>query len=224
MKKKLLSMVLALALVLGVVAVPAFSSDAASKATYTKVTMNDAATDLTFVVSSAKREKAAKALNSLISDYMPKGTNFQLTINGVEYTAYKYTKQGKGNVYVWPSAEEKTDNGLTLVNLIKANEGTSTEVTVSVNLNKAFKIVKIAKKKVSYGYTVKFGSSKVTNFKMTKKKLMSFKYNGKAYTGYLYKGNLYVKGNKVKALKGLKTDGVAKSVKKVKVKTSSLTK
>ena len=42
--------------------------------------------------------------------------------------------------------------------------------------------------------------------------------------GYLYKGNLYVKGNKVKALKGLKTDGVAKSVKKVKVKTSSLTK
>ena len=221
MKKRLLSLVLALALILGVIA-PVASANAAGKTKYTRLTLaSGVETEVNFFVLEDKRELAAQNLTKTLNSVMKKGSSFTIYVNGKEYTAKKTGKQGKGKIMVGDQ---------TLADFIKANEGNSTWVTIKVDLKKALSYVKMAKKAATYGFRQEINDAKFKKIKITKKNKITFKgyVSGteKTFTAYVKGGKIYLKGDQRKSefVKELKKDGVIKSAKVVKVKTSSLSK
>ncbi|MBO4864161.1 MAG: hypothetical protein J5517_07335 [Eubacterium sp.] len=217
MKKRLLSLVLALALIFGVIA-PAASADAAAKKRYTKLTFaKGVTTEVEFFVLEEKRELAAKNLTKTLNAMMKKNSTLTITVGEKDYTVKKTGKQGKGKIMVGDQ---------TLAAFIKANTGKSTYVTVKVDLKKAFSYVKMAKKAAAYGFRVEVNDAYFQNLKISKKNKITFTGNGKKFTAYIKGGKVYIKGGQVKSsfVKELKKAGVIKSAKLVRVKTSSLSK
>ena len=221
MKKRLLSLVLALVLVLGAALAPSFGSDAASKTKYTKLTLNNTDVDVEFFVLEEKRDLAATNLEKTLNAILKKNSSFTVTveIKGEKqtFTAKKTGKQGKGSIKV---------DGKKLSTFIKDNAGNDTSVIVSVNLKKALGLVKMAKKSAAYGFREEIKSVEFKELKISKKNKLTFKGNGKKMTAYIKGGAIYLKGDqrKSKFVKNLKKEGVVKKAKVVKVKTSSLSK
>ena len=221
MKKRLLSLVLALVLVLGVAVAPSFNADAASKVKYTKLTLANKDVDVEFFVLENKRDLAAKNLEKTLNAILKKNSSFTITVNikgeDKTFTAKKSGKQGKGSIKV---------DGKKLSTFIKDNAGNDTSIVVKVNLKKALGLVKLAKKSAAYGFREEIKSVEFKNLKISKKNKLTFKGNGKKMTAYIKGGAIYIKGDqrKSKFVKNLKAEGVVKKAKVVKVKTSSLSK
>ena len=106
MKKRIISMLLALVIVLGVIAVPAFDSQAASKKksqVYTKIVLaNNKKTEITFTVSQKNKNKAAADLNTLFARMLPKTAKLTCKING---KAAVISSDGK-DVYITVDGKE----------------------------------------------------------------------------------------------------------------------
>ena len=217
MKKRLVSLILALVLVFGAVAAPAFTSNAAKKVTYTKIALKSVQSEVDFYVPKTKRATAAKNLAKTLNAVLPKGKTLAVKVNGKSYTAKKTGAQGKGNIYVGSTK---------LADFIAANGSASTNVTVKVNLKKAVKLVKLAKKTGSYGYAINVTDAEIKSLKVAKSNKITFKGNGAKFTAYVKGGYVYLKGNKKssKFVKNLKKAGAVASVKTVKVKTATLSK
>ncbi len=218
MKKRILSLLLAVILVFGVAIVPGFGTDAAAKkAKYTRLTFADTNSDVTFTISEADRTAAASQLSTVLNNMLKKGSTFIVTVNKKEYTAKKVGKQGKGSIQV---------NDQALTDFIAANKGKATSVTVSVNVKKVLSLSALAKKGSKYGYSISVGDATFTDLKISKKNKITFNGNGKAFSGYLKNGKLYLAKNRknAKFVKNLKNAGVVKAVKVVKAKTATLAK
>ena len=221
MKKRLLSLVLALVLILGVAVAPSFGANAASKTKYTKLTLNNTDVDVEFFVLEDKRDLAATNLSKTLNAILKKNSTFTITVEvkgeKQTYTAKKTGKQGKGSIKV---------DGKKLDAFIKENAGNDTSVIVSVNLKKALGLVKMAKKSAAYGFREEIKSVEFKELKISKKNKLTFKGNGKAMTAYIKGGAIYLKGDQRKSafVKNLKKEGIVKKAKVVKVKTSSLSK
>lgn len=214
MKKRIISMLLALAIVFGVIAVPAFDSSAASKKAqvYTKIVLaSNKKTNVTFTVTKGNKSKAAAQLNTLFARMLPKSKTLDCTVNG---KVAKITSDGK-NTYV-------TVNGTktALKAYVKATAKTKAKVEITFNANtkKVLSALSLAKNG-KYTYGVKIGGASLKSFK-TKKGYFFFKAYGKSEKqGYIKNGVLYVKGDVVKSqfVKALKKSGTVKSAKLVKV-------
>ncbi len=222
MKKRILSLLLAVILVFGVAVVPGVGADAAAKKIkYTRLTFADVNSNVTFEIAEANRAAAANQLHTVLNNMLKKGTTFVVTVNKKDYTATKTGKQGKGSVTV---SDGKTTQ--TLDAFIVANKGKATSVTVSVNVKKVLNAAKLAKKKANFGYSIKVGDAVFSDLKISKKNKVTFNGNGKAFAGYLKNGKLYVKKNRTnsKFVKALNKSGCLSKVKVVKAKTASLAK
>ncbi len=217
MRKKIVSLILAVLLVFGACFASVSEAEAAGKAKYTKLTLGNVTTVVTFNVVEAQRALAADNLSKVLNTTLKKGKSFAITVNGKVFTAKKQGKPGKGNVYV---------GSQTLKDFILANKGKSTSVKVSVNIKKAVSFMKLTKKKSAYGYRVDIGGANVTNLKINKKNKITFKGNGKKMTAYVKGGAVYIKGNAKNTafVKELKKAAVVKKITVTKVKTSSLAK
>lgn len=203
MKKRIFGLLLALALILGVVSVPKFDSDAASQY-YRRVKLQSKDVNVTFVVEKADREVAAKKLSKALGVVVKKGKNFNMIING-ETVKVQNTK---GTIYV---------DGKTLVDFVKASASEKTSITIKTNLNKVLTLAKISGKG-NYKYTIKVGGAVFKNVKVYKSGKITFKANtAKTQIAYIKGGYLYVRGKtQTKFVKKLIKSGVVKSVKLVK--------
>ena len=214
MKKRIISMLLALVIVLGVIAVPAFDSQAASKKksqVYTKIVLaNNKKTEITFTVSQKNKNKAAADLNTLFARMLPKTAKLTCKING---KAAVISSDGK-NVYI--TVDGKESKFKALVKATAKNKQVC-EVTFNANTKKVLSALSLAKNG-KYTYGVKIGKATLKSFK-TKNGKFFFKAYGNEREGYISKGVLYVKGDVAKSafIKVLKKQGTVKSAKLVKL-------
>ena len=215
MKKRLLSLLLALVVVFGVIAVPSFNSEAASKKVkYTKITPAKTNTAFTFTVTEKTKVKSAKQLNSVLVAMLPKNQSLSVRIDGV---GAKITNKGK-NIFV------KVGDGpsKSLVSYVKATKTTKTSVSLTYNASakkifKAISIVKSSKASTNMGFKIGKAEFKVISLKNGE---LFFKAYGKTYRqGYFKDGSFYVKGDisKSRLDKTMKKDGTIKSAKVVKI-------
>ena len=209
MKKKLLSLVLALLLVVGVAAVPSMSADAAGKKQkYTRIEFKNKAVPVTFVVKKADREKAANDLNKALGIVLKKDIN--LTINGRSFVA----TNENGTIY----CENDKLGKKTLVEYVKAIDASKTSIQIKTNPVKFLKAVKVAGK-ANYKFTIKVGTAKFSNVKLYKNGKITFNGGTKfKQTGYISGKYLYIKKvNKKGTAKFFKNLKKAKVVKKSKI-------
>lgn len=197
MKKRILSLILALVLVFGVALVPSVGTNAASK--NTTLTLKNKSVAVTFTVKKAQRTAAAKDLNKFLGTTVKSGKSFVVVINGKKYKA----TNKKGTIYV--AGNKLTD----FVN----SRGALTEKTsiqVKVNFKNVVRLMTLAKKS-SFKYTVKVGKATIKNVKVTGKK-MTFTGNGKKFTATIKSGKIVLTGNQSKTafVKNLKKAGVVK--------------
>ena len=195
MKKRILSLILALVLVFGVALVPSVGTNAASK--NTTLTLKNKSVAVT--VKKAQRTAAAKDLNKFLGTTVKSGKSFVVVINGKKYKA----TNKKGTIYV--AGNKLTD----FVN----SRGALTEKTsiqVKVNFKNVVRLMTLAKKS-SFNYTVKVGKATIKNVKVTGKK-MTFTGNGKKFTATIKSGKIVLTGNQSKTafVKNLKKAGVVK--------------
>ena len=209
MKKRILSLLLAMVLVFGVAVVPSVSADAAGKkAKYTRIEFKNKAVPVTFIVKKADREKAANDLNKALGIILKK--DMSLTING---KSFDVTNED-GTIY----CENDKLGKKTLVEYVKSVDAAKTSITINTNPVKFLKAVKVAGK-CSYKFTIKVKTAKFSNVQLYKNGKITFK-GGTSYkqTGYVSGKYLYIKKvNKKGTAKFFKNLKKAKIVKKSKV-------
>ena len=211
MKKRIISLLLALVLVFGVVG-PAMGADAATKkstkkVTYTKLVLRDKqTTPIKFTVSAKTKATAAKKLKGLLGLITKNGAKINVKIDGKKATI----QNKKGVMYV---------GNKTLVKYVKGTKTKSTKVSITYNaeLKKVLKGINLVGKG-SYKYSIKFGSVTITDIK-AKKGSMTMKINKAKRTVIIKKGVIYLKGDLTKSnlVKRLIKSKLVKSAKKVKL-------
>ncbi len=212
MKKRIISLLLALVLVFGVVG-PAMGANAATKKTtskkvvYTKLTLRDKqTTPIKFTVSAKTKVTAAKKLNGLLGIITKSGSKFKVKIDGKKATI----QNKKGTIYVGKK---------TLVKYVKGTKTKSTKVSITYNaeLKKVLKGINLAGKG-NYKYSIKVGSVTIKNIK-AKKGSMTMTINNAKRTVIVKKGVIYMKGDHTKSniVKRLIKSKLVKSAKKVKL-------
>lgn len=201
MKKRVLSLILALLLALTVAGVPSVSEAKTKKTTYTRVYTANKTLTYKFTVKKAKRKDAATKLNKVLGISTKAGSKFTIKINGKKYTA----QNKKGTIYI---GKKK------LVKFITSSKSKKTTIAVKLNLKKALKLVALTGNG-TYNYTMKIGKVSVTKVKVTKSNIQ-FTANKKTFKATVNKdGNLIIKGN-VKNSAFVKNAVKAKAVNKVK--------
>jgi phosphotransferase system HPr-like phosphotransfer protein len=205
MKKRILSLILALVLVFGVAVAPSAGVDAASKKTYTGVILKSKQASVKFTIAEAKKASAASSLNKILGVTVKSGKSFAITIDGKKFTATNKS----GTIYIGSKK---------LVDVIKASKK-NPSITVKTNIKSVLKLVKLSGKTASFSYTVKIGSATIKNIKVKKGKTVTFKGNGKSYTAVIKSGNIYLKGSHKtdKFVKNLKKAGIVSKVTKKKM-------
>ena len=199
MKKRILSIVLALIVVFGVIAVPSVSADAAGKKQkYTRIEFKNKAVPVTFIVKKADREKAANDLNKALGIILKK--DMSLTING---KSFDVTNED-GTIY----CENDKLGKKTLVEYVKSVDAAKTSITINTNPVKFLKAVKVAGK-CSYKFTIKVGTAKFSKVQLYKSGKITF------YGGTNYKQTAYVSG-KYLYIKKVNNKGTAKFFKNLK--------
>lgn len=210
MKKRVLSLLLALVLVFGVAVVPSIGAEAASKkVVYTKFTLKTKkTTPLTFTVTAKNKVTAAKQLSNILGVITKNKAKFKVKIDGKKATI----QNKKGTIYVGKK---------TLENYVETQTSTTktkVKITYNAEFKKVLKGVSLAGKSGKYKYSIKVGAVTFKNIKVKKGKI-TFVESNKTRTAVIKKGVIYIKGNvtKAKFVKKLKTNGVLKSAKKVKM-------
>lgn len=153
---------------------------------YTAITpASDGRATVTVDVAANKGQEGkdiAKVLSALTKD----GQSSKVKIDGKEYTV---SNKG-GNLYVGDTLLE---------NKVANTKKTSAkvEVTVTADISAALKAVELGRSfgaNGSYDYTVKVGSSNLSNFRISADGV-SFRADGRNYTGDVKDGVLYVDGD-----------------------------
>ena len=130
MKKRILSLILAIVLVFGVAIIPSVGAEAAGK--NTTLSLKNKSVDVTFVIAKDKRDAAAKDLNKILGITVKKNSKFVIKLNGKRYQA----TNKNGNITV---------AGMKLTEFVKSRSELTdkTELTIKANFRNIFRFVTV---------------------------------------------------------------------------------
>ena len=185
MKKRILSLILALVLVFGVAIVPSIGAEAAGKKT--SLSLKNKSVKVTFVVAKKDRSKAASDLNKILGTTIKKNSKFVIVVNGKKYQAINK----KGTIKV---------AGMSLKEFVETRGELTdkTELTIKANFRNILRLMKLSGKTATFKYEIKVGKASIKNAKVTKGKKLTFTGNNKKYTATLKNDGIILDGNHAK--------------------------